>query len=49
MLVKRVQVVKRCLIKALDQRFQSAGDLVFHLRHIERNLPYERGMSNDMV
>ncbi len=28
------QVVKRCLNKEPDQRFQSAGDLAFHLRQI---------------
>jgi len=28
------QVVKRCLNKESDQRFQSAGDLAFHLRQI---------------
>jgi len=28
------QIVKRCLNKERDQRFQSAGDLAFHLRQI---------------
>jgi hypothetical protein len=28
------QAVKRCLNKGPDQRFQSAGDLAFHLRQI---------------
>jgi serine/threonine protein kinase len=32
------QVVKRCLNKEPDQRFQSAGDLAFHLRQILNTL-----------
>ncbi|HJZ11146.1 MAG TPA: hypothetical protein VJ521_03295, partial [Acidobacteriota bacterium] len=32
------QVIKRCLHKEADQRFQSAGDLAFHLRQILSSL-----------
>jgi serine/threonine protein kinase/tetratricopeptide (TPR) repeat protein len=34
------QTVKRCLNKEPDQRFQSAGDLAFHLRQILNNVSW---------
>ncbi|MGE5733773.1 MAG: protein kinase domain-containing protein [Acidobacteriota bacterium] len=36
------QTVKRCLNKQPDQRFQSAGDLAFHLRQILNNVSSAR-------